>query len=144
ECERLIDELELQFVVLAATDLPFLIVPELLRLVAEQDKREQASVTANVVREVLTERDVAVLSDLGANPELPKKYLRIVAAALAADWESRAGSPVAEERLRLTESGRIHFLHLRERRLGELHRDAARLADRLAAAVREKEDLARL
>ncbi len=144
ECERLIEELEAQLVTLAATDLPLLLVPDLLDLAAEQDKREHSAATTTVVRDVLAERDEAVLTKLGTNPELPKKYLRIIADVLAADREARIGAPRVDERLRLTESGRSHLLHLRERRLGELRGEASRLVDRLTAVVQEKEDLARL
>jgi DNA sulfur modification protein DndD len=144
ECERLIDELEVQLIALAATELPLLLVPDLLELATEQDKLERSASTTKVVREVLAERDQAILSQLDTTTELPKKYLRIVADVLAADRDTRAGSPNANERLRLTESGRSHLLHLRERRLGELRGDAARLVDRLATATKEKEDLTRL
>lgn len=144
ECERIIEELEAQLVTLAATDLPLLLVPDLLDVAAEQDKREQAAAATNIVRDVLAERDEAVLARLGVTPDLPKKYLRVIAEVLAADREARGGASESDQRLRLTESGRSHLLHLRERRLGELREDGTRLVDRFVAAVQEKEDLARL
>jgi DNA sulfur modification protein DndD len=136
ECERIIDELETQLVAFAATDLPLLLVPDLLEVAAEQDKREQAAATTNIVRDVLAERDEAVLAKLNATPDLPKKYLRVIEEVLAADREARGGVSEADQR--------SHLLHLRERRLGELREEATRLVDRLATAVQEKEDLSRL
>lgn len=144
ECERLIDEFEEQLVGLAATDMPLLLVSDLLGLAAEQDRREQTAATINVVRSVLAERDAAVLTRLEDTSELPKEYLRIIAGVLAADREARTAAPGTEERLRLSESGRSHLVHLQERRLGELQADALRLLDRLVALVQEKEDLTRL
>lgn len=145
ESKRLIDELETQLVALAATDLPLLLVPELLESVVEQDRREQTSETANAVRGVLVERDAAILSELGTKPTLPKKYLGIIAEVLTADRQARTGSPSSgERRLKLSESGRSHLLHLYERRIGELGGDAKKLVDRVAEAVQQKEDLTRL
>lgn len=144
ECKRLITELESRLVVLAGSELPLALVPDLLGAITEQDEREQSASTTKAVRGVLAERDKAIVSKLDANPDLPKKYIRIFADVLASDREARTSSHDGEERLRLSGSGRSQLRQLRERRIEELYQDATELLDRLAATIQEKEDLDRL
>lgn len=144
ESERLISELESRLIGLASSELPLFLVLDLFSLVAEQDERENSAAKTNVVLEVLAERDEAVISRLESHLELPRKYLLVFRDMLAADRRARAGAPLVEVRLGLTESGRSHLQRLRMRRLGELQHDASRLLERLTVAEQEKEDLERL
>ena len=144
ECKRLITELESRLVVLAGSELPLLLVPDLLDAISEQDQREHSASKTNVVRDVLEARDEAIVSKLNANPDVPKKYVRIFADVLSKDRVSRTGPLEIEQRLKLSESGRSHLRQLKDRRIKEVGQEANELVNRLAATIQDKEDLDRL
>jgi len=142
EVVSLEEELRGQLVALAADDLPLFLVPDLLALVEEQDKRERQAAEADVIQLLLVERDRQLLEVLRA-ARLTAALLRQVSDHLAADRLSRQPAAPVQRRLDLSEAARSLLLHLRQQKLASLHGEARQLLDRLGRVTREREDLER-
>lgn len=144
EVAQLGKEISSQLESLAASELPLVLVTNLLEGVARQDAQERASVKASFVSDLLEERDETVLKKLKAESEFPKDVLGLVAALLADDRKARSPRSAVERRLSFSDATHAQLGHIRETRLRELQEEAAKLLDRLQQATKEKEDIERL
>jgi DNA sulfur modification protein DndD len=122
-----IGECESRLVACAATELPLVLVGDLLERVERQDEREQQAAEAEVIRRLLAERDERLVDLLG-ELEAPSGVVRKVKTHLARDRESRvADAADVDPRLMLAAGARSFLHHLRGQRLAELRREAESL-----------------
>jgi DNA sulfur modification protein DndD len=135
--------LEEQLLALAAGDLPLALVPDLLERVRQQDQAEQEAAEAQLVLQLLAERDRQLLEVLrAAGATLP--LLQLVSEFLGTDRQSRQPASSSPRRLGLSESSRSLLHHLQGTRLRELAAEAARLLAERDEVHRQREDLERL
>ncbi len=142
ELTALVRELEARLLDLAAGELPLALVPDLVAAAERQDRREQQTADAEVVRRLLQERDHGLLEALRAL-RVPPELVGRIADHLAADRDARQPAESGPSRLGLSERARSLLGRLRERRLGELVAEARLLLDKRARACQERDDLDR-
>lgn len=92
-----------ELVELAAGPLPFVLIPDLLNRVHEQDKREKEAAAASVVLSVLEDRDRQTLEVLS---DAETEFKTRLAHYLQEDRRKRAETTHAEQLLNLTPEGR--------------------------------------
>jgi DNA sulfur modification protein DndD len=135
---------EARLVSLAATELPLCLVADLLERTEAQDASEKQASEAEIVQNLLSDRDDRVLALL-SNAKASARILRTVKEHLARDRESRsqAAGEVAE-RLSLTSAARSLLHHLRSRRLSELAEEGQVLLRDRSALDRDLKEIERL
>ncbi|MBP3954938.1 DNA sulfur modification protein DndD [Gemmata sp. G18] len=136
--------LETQPLSLSASELPLVMLPDLLAAVAEQDALERVAAESAFVRNLLVERDESLLAALAKSPEFTRTRIAVLSKLMSEDRESRAPGGAVETRVSLHDSVRGQLAHLRESRLEELSEQAALLIEQWQQAITDREDLERL
>src|SRR5207249_269675 len=116
-------ETEYRLRTLASGELPLALVPELLGLALEQDRREAAAVEAEIVGRLLEERDEELLAVLRRS-KANRETLRLAGEHLRQDREARQPAEATPRRLALSSAGRSLLGQLTGQRLAELKSEA--------------------
>jgi DNA sulfur modification protein DndD len=140
EAKREEEEIARQLVDLAAGSLPLVLVGNLLDGALEQHQHERAAAEAEVVQQLLQERDQALLAVLAAG-RAPAGLVRRVAEHLEADRRSREPASVVPRRLALTPEAADLLRQLSGSKLTELRAEAVRLLEQFATVGRQRADL---
>jgi DNA sulfur modification protein DndD len=127
---------------LAASELPFAMVGDLLVDVEEQDERERQAAEADLIDRLLAGRDEELVGFL-RRMKAAARVVDRVEAHLQADRKARRPVEPTPRRLGLAEPSRQLLRELRGRTLGSLDERARDLCDRLESIRREREDLDR-
>lgn len=135
-------QLEKQLIDLAASDLPFSLIPDLLKTVEEQATQERAGREAEIISSLLSGRDQQLL-DILKQAGASAKMLKAADKHLAADREQRLPPQSASCYLGLSESAYALVRYLREHRLPEIAVQARGVVEELTQVVREQEDVER-
>ncbi|MFV1965750.1 MAG: DNA sulfur modification protein DndD [Pirellulaceae bacterium] len=142
ELEHTLKETEDRLGVLAATELPLALVPELLRSVAHQADRERSATENTVIGKLLTERDKRLLSVLKRR-RFDAKSTEVVQQFLDQDREQRCAAADVEKRLGISDADKRMLDHLRERGLSERQGVASELLEQLDRGRRTLEEVQR-
>ncbi len=138
ELAKQISDGQARLSVLAASELPLCLVPDLLAAVERQDDRERAAAEVGVIQHLLAERDerlLALLAEAKAAPDVVKK----VKGYLMSDRRARTASAKdVVPRLMLGASARSLLHHLLRQRLSELRTDANEQVEGLALVQQEQ------
>jgi DNA sulfur modification protein DndD len=95
------EQLEAQIVAVAAGELPLALVPDLLEAIRDQDQAETQAAEAQIVQQLLTQRDRQLLEILGET-RMPPHFLQLVAEHLERDRQSRQPAGLPARRLGLS------------------------------------------
>ena len=127
---------------LAANELPFAIIPDLIERVGRQDASEQSSRDAAIIRNVLKERDRALIETL-RQKGATAATVKLVAQIQDADRKSREKHARTSVRHGLSETARHALGHLRNGALTSRRANATELLDRLEKARTRREQIER-
>ena len=142
ETEHSLVESEGQLLALAATELPLMLVRDLLDDVAHQADRESHAVEAGIVTKLLCARDTALLKQL-ARKRVDTKSVAVVEDFLKADRIARTTESEIECRLQLSNPARRLLAHLVDRGFAEKRGISDDLSGRVEIGRRTLEDLQR-
>ena len=127
---------------LAASELPFALVPELVDSIGKQDQLEQQCREAAVVEAVLSERDQSIVASL-REEGVDSKTIKLVEKIQKADWDTRKKHASSSIRHGLSESARMTVQHLRSGALTARLESAAEMLDRFNTFAKKREQLER-
>lgn len=142
ELEARVKQSEEQLVSLAASELPLVLVADLLKDVAARVQREEAAAENEIVVKLLSERDESVLKLLKAE-KLKSETLKQIRSFLETDRTARAGSAAAGQHLKMSVDGRHLLDHLVSRGLSERVEASAQLLKGLDKSRRSLEQVHR-
>ncbi len=142
ELERSLKDNEHRLAVLSATELPLILISDLLGDAAKQAHRELHAAEANVVSQLLGKRDESLLKQL-KRKRVDAKAIEIATNFLAQDRAERAPQDEVDARLKLSDSDRRLLDHLLQRSLPEKCAEARELLERVERERRTLEDLQR-
>lgn len=142
EKEHSLKENELRLIGLAATELPLALVADLLECVAKQATSERQAAEADVISQLLGQRDEELLKQL-KRKRVAAKVMEVVDEFLAQDRAARSWPEGVEARLHLAESERSLLDQLLEVGLDNKCGEAKKLLQRVERDGRALEDLQR-
>jgi DNA sulfur modification protein DndD len=135
-------EIRNQLIVLASGELPLLLVSDLLVCVREQDGREQQTADAELIGQLLAQRDEALIEVLRAARATPT-LLKKATEHLANDRQARQPANLVARRLGLNDESRMVLQQLLGPRSTELLAEAAQLLQRLERVAQRRENVER-
>jgi DNA sulfur modification protein DndD len=142
ELESRVKQSEEQLVSLAATELPLVLVADLLKDVVARAHQEEAAAENEIIVKLLSERDESVLKLLKAE-KLKADSLKQIRSFLETDRATRASSAETAQHLKLSDSGRQLLDHLVSRGLTERVETSAQLLKGLDKSRRSLEQVHR-
>lgn len=127
---------------LAASELPFALVPELVSKIGEQDTLEKRSRESAIVESVLSERDKEIVQSL-RKEGVDAKTLKVIQKIQESDRTARKKYASSTLRHGLSESARATVQHLQNGSLTSRLSNAGELLDRFENARKQREQLER-
>ena len=135
ELEHSVREGEVQLVGLAGTELPLLLILDLLNDVWRQSELESTAANSRAVAKLLDQRDAGLVKLLNRK-RVAADVVAIVDDYLAKDRNQRAANGDVGSRLQLSEGGRRMLAHLLDRGLAEKQTASQNMRTRVEAAKR--------
>jgi DNA sulfur modification protein DndD len=142
ELNHQVKEAEERLVVLAATELPLVLVKDLLIAVVNRADEEKAAAEAEIVRRFLEDRDTRLLKFLKRQDMSADAY-RAAQEYLSMDRAARASQDVTNIHAELSEPSRQLLRHLIDRSLAEREASAREIAEQFERGRRLLDDLER-
>ena len=127
---------------LAASELPFALVPELVEDVGKQDSLEQKCRDAVIVESVLSQRDESIVSTL-RDEGVDNKTIKVIQKIHKSDRTARKKHASSALRHGLSESARVTVQYLQNGALTSRLANASELLDRFEASRKKREQLER-
>ncbi|MDA1054580.1 MAG: DNA sulfur modification protein DndD [Planctomycetota bacterium] len=142
ELELSLQEHEAQLVALAVTELPLMLIPELLNNVVNQADRETQAAEAGIITKLLVGRDKSLLKLL-TRKRVDAKAAAVVAEFLTKDRSTREVESAVDPRLQLSDTARRLLGHFLERGFAEKRGIRDDLLRRVENGRRSQEDVQR-
>lgn len=142
ELQHSLNENRERLIALAATELPLVLVSDLLREVVKQADRERRAVESCITSRLLDERDTNLVKQLKRR-HFDVKEVEFVADFLAKDRAERAALGTVTARLQLSDGACRLLDHLLDRGIAERIGSARELVDCVEVGRRTVEDLQR-